>query len=469
METFKIKISDIISLRRLDVSFYKNRPILPSLVSLSTYVNIKGGKRIPKGCSFSFEKTNFLYLRLTDITNQESIDYDKLQCINEDLYYKLQRYSITENDIIISIAGTIGKCFIVKNIPSNKHVVLTENCACLRLKDNIKKEILPDYILILLKMSFVQKQIHANKIQTTIPKIGLDRIGRLEIIIPPIDIQQKIVDIYTTAYEMKLQKDEDAKKLLDSIDDVVTQYLGIRIPEKSNFSETRYLTPIFQLIGERYDPYFHNPYFEKAFAELAKSKYPLKRLGDISVLITSGITPKAGGDAYTDAQSGIAFIRSGDIDINGNINFDELLYIKPEVHNKQMKSSKVYNNDIMIAIVGATIGQVGIYHSDKEANINQAIALVRLKDGYDPEYVKELIKSSIGQLNLNRLKRPVARANINLEEIASILIPIPEKMEDQTTLANEIRKKREDAEAIRNEGALILKDAKEKIEKIILG
>ena len=68
-----------------------------------------------------------------------------------------------------------------------------------------------------------------------------------------------------------------------------------------------------------------------------------------------------------------------------------------------MKSSKVQNGDIMIAIVGATIGQVGIYHSSREANINQAIALVRLKDGYNPEYIKEVIKSSIGQLNLTNL------------------------------------------------------------------
>lgn len=123
----------------------------------------------------------------------------------------------------------------------------------------------------------------------------------------------------------------------------------------------------------------------------------------------------------------------------------------------------------MIAIVGATIGQVGIYHSEKEANINQAIALVRLKDGYNPEYVKELIKSSIGQLNLDRLKRPVARANINLEEIASILIPIPEKIEMQTAIAKEIHEIRVKADAIKNEGSLIIEKAKATIEKMILG
>lgn len=133
-----------------------------------------------------------------------------------------------------------------------------------------------------------------------------------------------------------------------------------------------------------------------------------------------------------------------------------------------MKSSQVRNNDIMIAIVGATIGQVGIYHSDKDANINQAIALVRLKDGYNPEYVKEVIKSSIGQLNLNRLKRPVARANINLEEIASILIPMPNNLEIQNNIANHVLSIREKAKTVQSEGARLLEEAKQRIEQMIL-
>lgn len=329
--------------------------------------------------------------------------------------------------------------------------------------------ILPEYLAIILRSDIIIAQTKHLVTGNTLPRLQTSDIENLLIPYPSSTFQQKIVDLYTAAQNAKLQKDKEAKELLESIDDIVTQHLGIKLPERSDFSETKYFTPISKLIGQRYDPYFHNPYFEKAFAKLAQSKYPLKKLGDISILITSGITPKAGGDAYTDSQNGIAFIRSGDIDINGNINFEELLYIKPEVHNKQMKSSKVYDNDIMIAIVGATIGQVGIYHSEKEANINQAIALVRLKDGYDPEYVKELIKSSIGQLNLDRLKRPVARANINLEEIASILIPIPEKIEVQTAIAKEIHEIRVKADAIKNEGSLIIDKAKATIEKMILG
>ena len=121
----------------------------------------------------------------------------------------------------------------------------------------------------------------------------------------------------------------------------------------------------------------------------------------------------------------------------------------------------------MIAIVGATIGQVGIYLSDKEANINQAIALVRVKEGINSEYVKEVVSSSIGQLNLERLKRPVARANINLEEIGSIIIPFPD-LDKQNEIVNKVKTIRQKVKQLQNEGNALLEETIQKIEKLIL-
>ena len=124
-------------------------------------------------------------------------------------------------------------------------------------------------------------------------------------------------------------------------------------------------------------------------------------------------------------------------------------------------------NDLLIAIVGATIEQVGIYLSNEEANINQAIALVRLKENYNIQFVKELIKSSIGQLSLNRLKRPVARANINLEEIGTIRIVLP-PIDKQNEIASHILEVRQKAKALQEEGKAILEEAKRKIETMII-
>ena len=75
MITTTIHLSDILNSQRIDVAYYKDNSGTNDFVSLSKYVDIKGGKRIPKDKSFSFENTNYLYLRLSDITDFECINY----------------------------------------------------------------------------------------------------------------------------------------------------------------------------------------------------------------------------------------------------------------------------------------------------------------------------------------------------------------------------------------------------------
>ena len=197
-----------------------------------------------------------------------------------------------------------------------------------------------------------------------------------------------------------------------------------------NQVKTQQLSPqIFTVwsseIEGRIDPSFYRPEFkilERAFID---GKYQVKTLKNIADKISSGATPLSGGNSYTNKEEGIPFIRSGDINADKNINFDDLLYIKDDIHQKKLRSSQLKKGDVLIAIVGATIGQVSLYDYNREANINQAIAMVRVKKDINPEYVKEYLLSSVGQNQLNKIKRPVARANINLEEVGSIKIPLP--------------------------------------------
>lgn len=129
MNTTTIHISDILKSQRIDVAYYKDSFRGDDFVPLSRYVEIKGGKRIPKGKSFSFENTNYLYLRLSDIADFDHIDYSAFKNISEELFNTLKRYEICNNQIAFSIAGTIGRVSVIKNIPKGKHVILTENCA----------------------------------------------------------------------------------------------------------------------------------------------------------------------------------------------------------------------------------------------------------------------------------------------------------------------------------------------------
>ena len=69
----------------------------------------------------------------------------------------LEKYEITEGELAISIAGTIGKTTILKNIPCGKRVILTENCAKILVKQNV--ELLSEYLKICLELPIVKKTI----------------------------------------------------------------------------------------------------------------------------------------------------------------------------------------------------------------------------------------------------------------------------------------------------------------------
>lgn len=95
----QIHISTIISTQRLDAPFFDGDIIKEKYMPLSKYVEIKGGKRVPKGESFSQTPTNYLYLRLTDIEDFNNLDYTKLPYLSEEVYQKLKRYEIKEGEL----------------------------------------------------------------------------------------------------------------------------------------------------------------------------------------------------------------------------------------------------------------------------------------------------------------------------------------------------------------------------------
>jgi len=167
--------------------------------------------------------------------------------------------------------------------------------------------------------------------------------------------------------------------------------------------------------GLRWDPHYHQLRFRELEKRLdAINAVPIRSYSDA---IISGITPLSGSDAYTEAGDGIAFIRSGDFNEDGSINEGALIRIKPEVHWKLMRRSRLSSQDVLFAIVGATIGKVGIFTGGYEANINQAICAVRFSKGVLPQFAHAFFLTKLGQDQIERVKRPVARANINLQEI----------------------------------------------------
>jgi len=103
------------------------------------------------------------------------------------------------------------------------------------------------------------------------------------------------------------------------------------------------------------------------------------RLDAISLLITKGSSPKWQGVSYTDKEE-VLFITSENVG-NNKLRMDKKKYVESKFNEIEPRSI-LAQNDILMNIVGASIGRTAIYDLDEVANINQAVCLIRVL--YDP-------------------------------------------------------------------------------------
>lgn len=438
IDTSKIFLKNYSSLNnRLDAIFYTENILYENCIKLSKVAKVKGGKRIPLGFDYASSETNNLYLRVANMDEANDFQFSDFKYIDDVLYTILNRYEVYDNDLIISIAGTIGKVKILKKIPFDKRVILTENCAKIEIKN--KNELNADYLKLVLQTNFVQKQIKLSYIQTTIPKLGLDKI--LGIYIPPIpshDRQLEIVSIYEHAYISKQQKEAEAQALLDSIDSYLLGELGIRLPEQDNSLEKRIFRVSYSGLEYRHDPFYHkninNIMRSSAFDEV--------RLKSIASIMK--------GQSIT--QSNIK---------EGNYPVIAGGQSSPYCHNEYNQLGNV----ITVSASGAYAGYVWYHNSPIFAS---DCSVIRSKDenGVQTLFLFEILKFK--QQEIYRLQQGAGQPHVYPSDLAKIFIPLL-PLPKQTEIVNHIQGIRNKAKQLQAEAQAILETAKQEVEKMILG
>lgn len=149
------------------------------------------------------------------------------------------------------------------------------------------------------------------------------------------------------------------------------------------------------------------------------------QLSEIVEVVTKGTTPTTLGYEFQD--EGVNFLKIECFNENGGFIESKVAHISEECH-KKMKRSQLKNGDILFSIAGA-IGRVAIVTEEMlPANINQALAIIRISDEqvYLP-YIKLILTSPIVIEQFERKKQGVAQLNLSLKDINEISIPLPSK------------------------------------------
>jgi restriction endonuclease S subunit len=398
------------------------------------------------------------FLRVQNLTPSGELQLEDFKYINKETHQgMLKRSQVAAGDLLVKITG-VGRMAVASVVPEEFEGNINQHVCVIRTGYKEVSEILAAYL-----NSDTGEKL-ASRRSTGGTRPALDYPALLSI---PIIEDKRILEISRKVVLQKKQYEAEAEKLLASADDYLLKELGIVLPEQSEntLKNRMFMISRRNISDKRLDPRFHKNFYFQFYLNINK-KFPTYKLKDITEYIGSGSTPYAGGEAYTSKEDGIPFIRITNLKYD-TIDLKDVLYIKKDVHETYLKRTQLRAGDLLLSMAG-TIGLTVIVPDFIHgANINQAIARIVLKSGFNNIYIKELLNSVVGKIQTERLSRPSVQANINLEEIGSLLIPMP-SVEKQIQIANQINTIKIEAKDLKNKANEVMESARKEIEGILL-
>ena len=168
-------------------------------------------------------------------------------------------------------------------------------------------------------------------------------------------------------------------------------------------------------------------------------------VGQVTHLVTKGSSPKWQGFSYVD--TGILFLRSQNV-VWRDINLSDIACL-PKAFNQKQKKSILKKGDVLLNLVGASIGRAAIASDELEgANMNQAVALIRLvKDGLNNKLLMNYLLSPDTQSIIHGKKVDVARANLSLTDVSLLTVTLP-PLPEQHRIVDEVERHLSVADAV---------------------
>ena len=308
-------------------------------VKLGDICSIKSGKRLPKGADFSSCPTVNKYIRARDIKNGV-INGEDLAFISNEVKERISKYIVNTNDVIVTIAGTIGEVAFVTS--QYDGVNLTENA--IRLTD-FDHEVNSKYVFYTLRSNDYYEHMQKIAGGAAQPKMGIYKVEAISIALPSVDTQERIVDILSR-YDALIENYQRQIKLLEEAAQRLYKewFVDLRFP------------------GHQSSPIINN----------LPQGWQKKKLGEI-VKTTSGGTPSRGRPEYYTGD--ILWVKTKELNDSFILDTEEKISI--EAINKS--SAKILpSGSLLLAMYGATIGKLGI--ASKELACNQACCVFLFDD-----------------------------------------------------------------------------------------
>lgn len=349
-----------------------------SYLSLGQICDVQSGGTPSRHINAYWEKGNIPWVKISDIKGKHLLGTDEY--ITRQGLENSSAKIFPKGTILYTIFATLGETTIL-----NIDAATNQAIAGINIHDQYKKIILTDYLYYyLLSIKDIMCKVGRGVAQNN---LNLKILRNVQVPVPTIEEQKKIIDTLSSIEKIMLVKDRQLSLL-------------------SNLVKSRFL----EMFGNK--------------------EYSICQLSDQCEIITKGTTPTTIGYNFT--TDGVRFIKIEDITEEGKFDTAKMMHISDEC-NMIMKRSQLKSGDLLFSIAGA-IGRCAVVTNDiLPANINQALAIIRLrKDAQlSRNFLFAVLKSSYVEKQYKGLRRGGAQLNLSLKDIGNFKILLPPESEQE--------------------------------------
>jgi type I restriction enzyme S subunit len=305
-------------------------------------------------------------------------NFKGIRFISEKKAVELSRSKVKEGDILLVKIGSIGYAAIIDNLQGYPYAIIPANLAKVTID---KAKVDPKYLVYFLTSEQSKKKLISLASKTAQPALSLSKFKEFKIPVPSLTEQIHIAQVLDQADRLRHQD----RQLMDHYE---------------------------QLVQSIFRDLFGDP--------MRNDKgWPMSTIGESIEFLTSG----SRGWAKYYSESGSKFLRIQNL-VKGQLRLNDIAYVNAP-STAEAKRTKVQTGDVLLSIT-ADLGRVAfIPEGFDEAYISQHLALIRLKEEFNPSYISQLLISEFGQRQIKRADKGGVKAGLNFNDIKSLKIYTP--------------------------------------------
>ncbi|WP_330149827.1 restriction endonuclease subunit S [Shewanella xiamenensis] len=364
-------------------------------VEIGDVAQVKGGKRLPKGKSLLDTPTAYPYIRVTDF-DAGTVNFSNLKYLDENTQKEIKNYTISKDDLYISIAGTIG---LIGEIPEQLDGAnLTENAAKLCDFNGVQKS----YLRHVLSSHTSHEQFQENTTSSGQPKLALFRIKSCCFPLSPLAEQKVIADKLDTL----LAEVETTKARLERIPEIL-----------KSFRQSVLAAAVSGKLTEEWRLTYNG---DRSWTDIT-----LQEVAHILDPHPSHRTPKA-------VEGGVPYIGIGDLKEDGTIDFENARKVSLEVLKEHNERYTLKNGDFVFGKIG-TLGKATVLPLGVNYTLSANVILIQPKETAIAKYIQYFLSSPSTMDEIAKQANSTSQAAFGIKKMRAFRCSLPTK-EEQTEI-----------------------------------